>query len=115
MAGVEPGLEERHYVTVTKRVAGSSLTDTAKTAQDSPAAVKKSVSDNAKPSFVVMHIDQRLSVSPPEPVNAAQALRIVERSAARRGRCAKCVSHLFVDKTDGKWRVCFVDVVLPDD
>lgn len=59
-----------------------------------------------------MHVDHRLSVSPPEPVNAEQALRIVQQKP-RRGRCSTCVSHIFVDRTDGVWRVKHVDVEPP--
>ena len=81
---------------------------TAKAAQDSPEAVKKGLSAGAKPSFVVMHVDQRLSVSPPEPVNAFRALRIVE--GPRGERCARCVAHIFVDRTDGQWNVKSIPV-----
>ena len=68
---------------------------------------------SAKHTFVVMHVDQRLSVSPPEPTNAEEALKLV-RQTVRRGRCAKCVLHVFVDRTNGVWRVTSIPVAGAD-
>lgn len=84
-----------------------------KTPQKRSGRPKSGVPGQAKPSFVVMHIDQRLSVSPPEPVNAEKALKIIQTRPRRGSRCANCVSHLFVDRTGGSWRVKFVDVERP--
>lgn len=65
------------------------------------------VDRDADLSFVCLHVDERLSVSGPEPVNAFLALEIV-RQVRRRPRCRKCIMHVFVDRTDGVWRVVSV-------
>ena len=65
---------------------------------------------SAKPTFVAMHVDSRLSVSPPEPVNAWMAFGIVSQ-APRRRRCANCIFHIFVNRTaGGEWQSVYIDM-----
>lgn len=80
-----------------------------KTAQKSSEAVKKDLQKSAKHTFVVMHVDQRYSVSPPQPTNCEEALKIVA-GVPKRARCANCILHVFVSRENGKWKVKSVAV-----